>query len=308
MVVKRRGIGGFTLVELLVVVTIIGLLVALLLPAVQAAREAARRMQCINHLKQMGLAMHNYAATWGEYFPPGNPGANKHGLFSLMLPHLEQAAVYDLLGSASVTTTTGSDSINHQQRYTSIRCYLCPSWPYPTNYSAASGILCPGAISTYQGIAGAYPTVAPYTEATLTGNIPKNGMFGWEFARSMGDVTDGLSNTLAIGEFVQIDVKSTSIYHAPPGNVRPWIFGGGLGYGTSPATYSAKVLVYTINARVDRQADGILYNHLPMGSFHPGGSNFLLGDGSVTFLTDSVSLDLYRKLGTVAGGEAVTIP
>ena len=84
---------GFTLVELLVVIAIIGILIALLLPAVQSAREAARRVACANKLKQMGIAVQHYTEVWPEYFPPGSPGVLRHGLFSHMLPYLEQGNV-----------------------------------------------------------------------------------------------------------------------------------------------------------------------------------------------------------------------
>ena len=300
---------GFTLVELLVVITLMALLIALLLPAVQAAREAARRMQCGNNFKQMGLAIHSYASTWNECFPPGSPGAFKHGLFSLMLPYLEQVAVYDQLDLASSASNTMDSTANHDQRYTAIRTYLCPSWPYPVNYPAtAAKVQYPGALTTYQGVAGAYPDKDP-AMTSVQGNIPKNGMFGWGFARAMGDVTDGLSQTLAMGEFVQIDVKpksgSTWDCSIPPGNVRLWIGGG---YTSPPCLWASKVLVYPLGARVSRQADGIPFNYLPHGSFHAGGSYFLLGDGSVSFLSDGIGLEVYQSLGTCQGGETVILP
>lgn len=92
---RKPHLQGFTLVELLVVIAIIGILIALLLPAVQLAREAARRMQCSNNLKQMGLALHNYLSTYRTHFPHGAWGHYRHGLFSTMLPYLEQKTIYD---------------------------------------------------------------------------------------------------------------------------------------------------------------------------------------------------------------------
>ena len=306
------GRSGFTLVELLVVITIIALLIALLLPAVQAAREAARRMQCSNNLKQMGLAIHNYASTCSEYFPPGSRGGFKHGLFSLMLPYLEQMPVYEQLDINSSASNTLDDAANHQQRYTSIRCYLCPSWPYPTVYQATStAARYPGALTTYQGVAGAYPSKGPI-RSSADGNIPTNGMFGWGFARAIGEVTDGLSNTLAIGEFTQVDVKSEAAYFfdfsVPPGNVRPWMLGGFYQASSSYDLWASKVLEHPVNARVSKLVDGIGFNHLPHGSFHPGGASFLLADGSVSFLSEGIKFDLYRGLGTCNSGEQASLP
>ncbi len=113
---------AFTLVELLVVIAIIGILIALLLPAVQAAREAARRSQCTNNLKQIGLAIHDYMDVCRTHFPPGSPGRTRHGFFSLILPFLEQTSVYkDLTLSGSAHSET--------HRYTEIPGYVCPSYP-----------------------------------------------------------------------------------------------------------------------------------------------------------------------------------
>ena len=303
--VSSIGRLGFTLVELLVVITIIALLIALLLPAVQAAREAARRIQCRNHLKQMGVAMHNYAATWSEFFPPGNTGAVgrwKPGLFTLLLPYLEQQPLYDQLDITGNTDTFDDET----HKYTVVPPYVCPAWPYPAVYRNQSITAMNGAITTYQGVAGAYPTVAPYVSTVTTygncGNIPANGMFGWGFARAMSDVHDGLSNTLAMGEFVHLDASGT--FAKPPGNIRGWMLGSSYAMGA----FGSKVLEYAPNARLSRAADGIPFNWLPMGSFHSGGMNVLWGDGRVDFFSQTVSLDLYQKLGTVAGGEAVSPP
>ena len=106
----RRKQAAFTLVELLVVIAIIGTLVALLLPAVQSAREAARRTQCSNNLRQMGLAMHTYASTYQERFPPGSRGKGIHGFFSIILPYIEQKAVYDRL-TIRLTTHDAGDRV-----------------------------------------------------------------------------------------------------------------------------------------------------------------------------------------------------
>jgi prepilin-type N-terminal cleavage/methylation domain-containing protein len=301
---------AFTLVELLVVITIIGILIALLLPAVQAAREAARRMQCSNNMKQMGLAMHNYASSWNGCFPAGTYGKWQHGLFTYLLPYLERQALYD----AAMKTPYTSDN---SYKNTIVSCYICPSWPYAGSFTTFAV----GALATYQGVAGT--TLAPTYNlsntttftATGFGNIPNNGMFGVVnpanrvFMRRIAEVKDGLSNTLAMGEFVQIDLPGGS-YTTPPGNVRPWMLGACCGssatYGDI-APYTMRVLVNAINTACIRDHP-VPFNHLPMGSFHPGGMNALVGDGSVAFLSENIDLTLYKKLATVDGGEAIQVP
>ena len=295
-----RPLRGFTLVELLVVIAIIGILIALLLPAVQAAREAARRAQCSNNLKQMGLALHNYATANRSHFPAGSPGAFKHGLFTHMLPYLEQQPLYDQLDLMCETY----DTYHEPHKFDVVDCYVCPSWPHGAVDREDPYT---GALTTYQGVAGAYPDVPPFESASYAGNIPKNGIFGWAFVRSMSGVTDGLSNTLAMGEFVEIDSEPTSgveWWARPPGAVRAWVFGGSQDIGL----YASKVLVHAINAKVNRGTDNVKYNHLPMGSYHPGGAHFLVGDGSVTFLSESISLETYWNLATVDGGEVAALP
>jgi prepilin-type N-terminal cleavage/methylation domain-containing protein len=299
----RDRTSGFTLVELLVVIAIIGILIALLLPAVQAAREAARRMQCSNNLKQIGLALHNYAGQNREYFPIGAYGQYRHALFSHLLPFLEQQPMYN-------SFTLNGDTKLETHRHTPIATYVCPSYPGPavirdrTDYDWLNG-----AIITYQGVGGRIyarngtkNTTLPCTEY---GEQPTNGMFGFGFARKMSDVTDGLSNTLAIGEFVQKDRGTAGPFNTWPGNCRCWIYGNDGGCGN----YNAKVLVHPINARVDRMNSPYVgYNHLPMGSHHPGGANFLVGDGSVHFLSESINLEAYQSLGSCDGGESEQIP
>ena len=307
---NRRRSSGFTLVELLVVIAIIGVLVALLLPAVQAAREAARRSQCSNHLKQIGLGLHNYADTFGGYFPVG-ARANlgnlhvSHGFFATILPFVEQQTVYDAL------VNVGGDAFDEPHRYTVIPTYLCPSWPHENVFQAGS-YYGDGASGTYVGVGGVHPVPtgsnATQTVADNLGAFPKNGIFGkailegstkYSALRKLSGVTDGLSNTMAIGEFIQIDAGA-----AAPGNVRPWIFGA----LNSGGLYSFKVINnFPINAKVKRDQDGASFNYLPFGSFHPGGGHFLLGDGSVHFISETISFDLYKYLGTCNGGESAQL-
>lgn len=295
---RPRAKRAFTLVELLVVIAIIGVLVALLLPAVQSAREAARRMQCTNNLKQLGLAIHNYASAQSEHFPIGSQLNGKHGVFTWMLPYLEQQNIYnqlDLKGSGH----------SDPHRNTPIPGYFCPSCPFQKVYKTAPMTYQVGAPTTYQAVGGALVNKGetPIKVASF-GDIPNNGMFGLNMIRNMGECRDGLSNSLAFGEFVHQDKTPGAPYAAAPGNVRPWI----LGENGDKASYAFKVCEMAINTRVDRKDSSVGFNHLPMGSFHTGGANFCLGDGSVRFLNDTMNFSLYQSLATVNAGEATAPP
>ena len=320
---KQEKAKGFTLVELLVVIAIIGILIAMLLPAVQAAREAARRMQCSSNLKQMGLALHNYAGTCNDVFPPGAQGHFKHGLFSYLLPYIEQKTLADQINLNGLATSE-PESV----RFTPIPTYICPSFPYSAvcerqDWSAEYR----GGLVTYQGVAGAL--IRDTSGNVLTsikqitspyGNHPDNGIFGWSdvnaltsssplpfcVVRRLGDVTDGLSNTLAIGEFTHIDTYNTTSSSKYPGNIRPWFVGG---YNNGLASYAFKVIEYPVNNKRDRLVGSggagseTPYNHLPMTSDHTAGANFALGDGSVRFISENVEMDAYQAMATCNGGE-----
>ena len=222
-----------------------------------------------------------------------------------MLAYLEQMPVYEKLNFDGYT-----DQEPDTNRYAAIAVYVCPSYPkdpVPRNepYSYMNG-----ALSTYQGVGGAILEGVPITPGADYGDVPRNGSFGWGFVRQINGITDGLSNTLAVGEFVHVDVVGTSISNY--NNVRPWILGanggGHDGIDSAGASYAFKVIEFPINAPVDSQIDAIPFNHLPMGSHHPGGANFVLGDGSVRFLPETIGFELYRDLATCDGGESVQIP
>ncbi|MEX2357714.1 MAG: DUF1559 domain-containing protein, partial [Pirellulaceae bacterium] len=216
---------GFTLVELLVVIAIIGVLVALLLPAVQQAREAARRMQCSNNLKQMGLACHNYLDTHRDYFPPGSfyhtTKKGSHSFAVAMLPFLEQNALYELYDFSIEPLAAGNAVV----RRSPVNAFFCPSYdgpPVNTSGSAFSD----GALLTYLGIAGVF-----YNDTALDngvtpishGDIPSNGVLSFDGPRRAAEIIDGLSNTVMIGEFVHRE--RTGSNSGVPGNVRVWVLG-----------------------------------------------------------------------------------
>jgi len=287
---------GFTLVELLVVIAIIGVLVALLLPAVQSAREAARRTQCTNNLKQIGLGVQNYAAGHNGEFPLGSPGSEQHGLFTYILPYIEQQQLFDRI---KLTGAPGNEPL----RFTPVHVYACPA--YPEQLVVEGDQYEPpqrGALTTYQAVAGAFNEPRQPRVASAFGALPLNGPFIWgEEPRRLAQFTDGTSQTLIVGEFVHID-RLPGPYSTPPGNVRPWM--GGANY--EKGSYVFKVFEHPPNTSVDRIADGVPFNHLPHGSYHPGGTHFALGDGSVRFVVDGINFDAYQAMATIDGDEAVT--
>lgn len=319
---------GFTLVELLVVIAIIGVLVALLLPAVQAARESARRIQCSNNLKQMGLAAQNFMSNNADELPLGYAGKlrqginfNKRGVFTELLAFMEQQQAFDLI---DFEYARGSLPWDDPARDVVVAAYICPSWPDDKLISSSK----PGfeyelgAIVTYTGNGGA---VTPNTDINdprqlIRGTYPTNGAFYVtenpadgtgiiEGQRRAGrEIEDGQSNTLLIGEFVHRDCRSITDCDDPPGTVRPWYLAGFQSLETRPPSiYHMKQLENQPNAKLTRgRPDFVPFNQVPLGSFHPGITQFVFVDGSVHTITDDIDFNLYQSLATVAGGEVVS--
>ncbi|EAQ81400.1 DUF1559 domain-containing protein [Blastopirellula marina] len=300
----RLSRNGFTLVELLVVIAIIGVLIALLLPAVQQAREAARRMQCTNNLKQMALACHNYMDINKESFPSAAfKQDDSHGWALAILPFIEQNVLYDGYDFSKGPSASENASI----RRTVIRGYICPSFSGNSS-NTASVAYSDGGLLTYQGVNGVY-----YNDSTLdsglqgvagAGFIPGNGVFRINGARPAAEITDGLSNTILIGDYVHAD--RTGVNSGFPGNVRVWIVGA---YSTVDGIYNTKAIYEdTINSPRDRANESVAFNHLPFSSQHPGGANFAVADASVRFLPETINFDVYQAVATINGGEPLQLP
>ena len=283
---------GFTLIELLVVIAIIGVLMSILVPAVQSARESARKASCQNNMRQLGTALQNYLTRNPSNLPGGNFHPNKHGLFTYLLPYLEKQTLYDQINFKQNSDVSPVRDIVVAE-------YICPSYQGKHIHTAAAAPYMNGAMLTYQAVGGTLRNEGETITKSNFGDMPHNGLFGFNFIRRLAAVTDGLSHTFAMGEFVHRDKQYSSGYAAYPGNVRAWV----LGDNGDKASYAVKWIQYPINARIDRVADGIPFNHLPMGSHHKGGAHFLMGGSSVHFISDLIDIDVYRGLSTCNGRE-----
>ncbi len=302
----RSSTRGFTLVELLVVIAIIATLIGLLLPAVQTAREAARRSACSNNLKQLGLGTLTYVSAKNNQLPPGSPqkaggGSAYHGLFSYLLPYIEQKAVWDGL------SLDKNPKLETTARYAVIPAYVCPSWSNPPVFQGQPYDYMDGAITTYQGCNGAHLTPNPGLLTSTQGDIPNTGLVrSGEGATAkeataaatlkLRQVTDGMSKTLLAAEFIHMDAGGTA-----PGNVRPWI----LSNNGLRGLYTSKIVDLSPNQIVMRDVGGVQFNELPFSSKHPGGVMGVYGDGSVRWIDDMIAIDAYKAQATAAGREVV---
>jgi prepilin-type N-terminal cleavage/methylation domain-containing protein/prepilin-type processing-associated H-X9-DG protein len=298
---------GFTLVELLVVITIIGILIALLLPAVQAAREAARRAQCSNNLKQAMLGVHIYLSQ-KNVFPAGvsedKSGNNWATWAQYTLPFLENENL------ASKLTNTYSALLR-----TKIQTYCCPSdevgvcagFGYAdlsrSNiagcFSADGGFISPEVPWVPDSVGKRYRD--PACNPSVTSG--KRALFNFNLARSAADVTDGTSNTLAVSEIISGPNKSDDLRGMWWQDVSCWFSGWytpnarGDGVGSGMAGYCDPTKVYC-----DATACDWSTMRYGASSFHPGGVNVGMADGSVAFAPNSINIAVWQALGSINGG------
>lgn len=268
---------GFTLVELLVVIAIIGVLIALLLPAVQQAREAARRMQCTNNLKQLGLALHNHHDTYGS-FPSGVVGGQSWSFGTMLLPFLEQSALQDQLKSASGGTNgqwgnfaPGNATILALTQ-TQLEAFRCPSDTGPDLNDKRQPDPGPLGTSNYIGIIGSL------ADTLVDGKYTKgNGVLYLDSHHGFNDIVDGTSNTLAMSER---DYR----FHDAANWAATTRLGTPAGYGNREYTLGRAGHNTSSN---QRDINGT--NRNCIGSEHPGGALALFCDGSVHFLPETLS-------------------
>lgn len=287
---------GFTLVELLVVIAIIGVLIALLLPAVQQAREAARRMQCNNNLKQIGLALHNYHDTFG-CLPAGYHDVDYayrlepiYGWAVSILPFLELNNLFEELDPNHIPLRaryhSGYTSDDQRLLQTRIDAYRCPSDIAGDTHAFVFGAtdhFYPGT-SNYVAYGGAGDTTV-----TLRDNNDAHGTFFGGSYLKFRDITDGTSNTFFVGERDASKVGPSSSGHTTN-------FGAAVWAGVASRTNSHRPYrtlthaVYRPNhdyvAALDDESN--IYNGRGVSSLHPGGVNVLLGDGSVQFVSETI--------------------
>ena len=284
----RRG--GFTLIELLVVIAIIAVLIALLLPAVQQAREAARRTQCKNNLKQLGLALHNYESTFST-FPPGVIEAHGTAWSAMILPQLEQNNLYtDIVWGAPWNGNNG----NERACATLIPALRCPSAPIPEHRNNES---IQGRVpSCYLACASG----TSFDDNNFEGE--QDGIFYSNSSVKLRDVADGSSNTVAVGEaqfHPDLNQSGNIIDH--------WYIGSPqvplISNESSELLGSTAARINIVNAMV--ASSTIEEKEMSFSSYHIGGCQVLLADGSARFVSENISQQTWSELGTRDGGEVI---
>jgi len=297
---KARKHRGFTLIELLVVIAIIAILIALLLPAVQQAREAARRTECKNNLKQIGLALHNYESSY-NCFPPGwisgTATSNNFGWSVFIFPFIEQNNVYAALNFLQAYSTADT---NLSQPIPAFRCAS------DTGAGTVGGV----ARSNYAGV-----TMYTYTNPTTSTTVVNvagagtathgGGMFGANSKRTFRDMRDGTSSTIVVGERMSTGTINNTIRGTEA--VIAGLLATGIGVADQAIVgspmWSGQGTGYSAGQTVQPNASIHTGNYGGFSSRHAGGAQFLLGDGSVRMVSENINGATYQAVGTTAGGE-----
>jgi len=320
---------GFTLVELLVVIAIIGILVALLLPAVQAAREAARRMSCGNNLHQMAIALHNYMDKTQEALPRGAEVTRGlacccnsadwslgHTVHTMLLPYVEQQALYDRY-NMNVPFWAQTPGIINQK----IPNYLCPSARehiVGTATNLSSGSSNPAPYVSQDVYPHNYPAAGTnhgWGGCGRHGSSAVNGVFAMRYGIleengtradprvKLSTITDGTSNTMAFAETAQ----GRPTYYGGSGPTHSWMNQRGKGW--ADPVYNSTLFsvgpLSTPNSLVSQYGG---YNASNATSYHPGGVQVAFMDGNVRFMSQTINGATWAALGTPHGGEPVSIP
>ncbi len=307
--VRRRQ--GFTLIELLVVIAIIAVLIALLLPAVQQAREAARRSQCKNNLKQLGLAFHNYHDIFNQ-FPPGYidlrgaggvPDNDGHWAWSaLILPQIDQAPLFNLINVSNGRPTAALTSSPNEMR-TSISSFRCPSDTGPSAHDAAldPGYAIENTANANTGLSMTNYVVANGTSSVRTRKATNpaeattgaTGVFFRDSRTGFRDITDGSSNTILAGErswmMGTIRMSAATLLATRDAN-------GNGPTAQDQADTSANQGLLTIAGTVRYPINPVLTGpntatNQAFSSQHVGGAHFLMGDGAVRFISQNIQLN-----------------
>lgn len=343
MGIQKSRRSGFTLVELLVVIAIIGILVGLLLPAVQAAREAARRMQCGNNLKQLGLAMHNYHDIYNK-LPPArvrtaNMGVNTWNSNNInwsarILAQIEQSPLYDRIDFE--TPDGQSNASNVPVRQSEVAAFLCPSdpgqggfqWTDPAGNKVAGAtpvtadghtnyVICVGPDANLRNSASQSLGWAVEGYRDMNGNPRGNGLNG------LRDFLDGTSNTLLVSEIIvghpNIRVNSTANSSTATQDNNGCT--GSLNTATNSTTasgsswfrgYEPNDMVFstlmTPNSKLWDCGANSGNAMMAARSVHPGGVQATLGDASVRFVGETIDWNTWKWIGGMGDGEVVTLP
>lgn len=308
---------GFTLIELLVVIAIIAVLIALLLPAVQQAREAARRSQCKNNLKQLGIALHNYHDTF-SVFPPGGLYPRRASFFVMLFPYMDQAAAYNQLDfNSSFTANGGSITPAMTAFLPTIRVpgLNCPSSEM-TTYAAHPNDGLTVQRANYVGISGSVydpnnpSTILAVNSGMVYGWYVNNGILAANSKAQMRDIVDGSSNTFMVGEQGRPLLDNVTDNRGSAYCGGAWAGCYQPGESTNPGVNINQFCGPLTNVAygINNMASGLTWastpyqSSTPFSSRHVGGAHFLRGDGTVVFISENISFPTLLKLVNMRDG------